>query len=35
METLLVIAFIIGGFYIIYNEKKKCTKDVDHSRNSL
>ncbi|BAX55365.1 hypothetical protein PDPUS_2_00779 [Photobacterium damselae subsp. piscicida] len=34
MKTILVIAFIIGAAYIILKEKK-CTKDVDYSRDSL
>jgi len=34
METILVLAFIIGAVYIVVKEKK-CTKDVDHSRDSF
>lgn len=34
METVLVLAFIIGAVYIIVKEKK-CTKDVDRSRDAL
>jgi len=34
METLLVIAFIIGAAFVIVKEKKR-TKDIDYSRDSL
>lgn len=34
METLLVIAFIVGAAYIIIKEKKSC-KGIDHSKHSL
>ena len=34
METILVIAFIVGAVYVIFKEKK-CTKDIDYSRDSL
>lgn len=34
MDTALIIAFIIGAFYIIVKEKK-CTKNIDYSKDSL
>lgn len=34
MDTALVIAFIVGAFYIILKEKK-CTKNIDYSKDSL
>ncbi len=34
METLLVIAFIVGAALVIIKEKK-CTKGIDYSRDSL
>ncbi len=35
MEILLILAFIVGAFYIILKEKKKCAKSVDYSKDSL
>lgn len=34
MDTALIIAFIVGAFYIILKEKK-CTKNIDYSKESL
>ncbi len=34
MEIVLVLAFIVGGIFVITREKK-CTKNVDYSRESL
>ncbi len=34
METLLVVAFIVGAVFVILKEKR-CTKDLDYSRDSL
>ena len=34
MDTALIIAFIVGAFYIILKEKK-CTKNIDYSKDSL
>ncbi len=34
MDTALVLAFIVGAFYIILKEKK-CTKNIDYSKESL
>lgn len=35
MEIVLIVAFIAGAFYMILKEKKKCSKYIDHSKDSL
>ncbi len=35
MEIILTVAFIVGAFYIVLKEKKKCSKSVDYSKDSL
>ncbi|SKA15292.1 hypothetical protein CZ814_01312 [Photobacterium toruni] len=35
MEIILTVAFIIGAFYILSKEKKKCAKSIDYSKDSL
>ncbi len=35
MEILLILAFIVGAFYIILKEKRNAKIKVDYSKDSL